>query len=252
MGILRRLFPKRDDIVCISYPKSGRTWVRFALGLAGADVKFKHGGYASQDPDELGYRFEGLRKQVFGKKNIFLYRNPIDTAVSEFYQIPNRIFNSDNPDYERTKRRLAEENLLPPTDVNAFVLHPVWGIPKICQFNSAHLKYFKNKKTAYIVRYEDIKREPKKYFSEMLEFCGVQGFDIDKVVDESSFDSMRNLELNAPQSVRKQHKLYGLKNGDVNTMKVRKGRVAGFVDELSDATVAAGRKLCAEYGLPVE
>ena len=251
MGILKRLFPKRDDIVCISYPKSGRTWVRFALNVAGADVVFKHGGYASRDPDDLGYEFEGIKPQIFGKRNIFLHRNPLDTAVSEFYQIPNRIFNPEHPDFERMTTRLKAENKLPPTDVNEFVLHPIWGIPKICKFNAAHIDYFKDRKNAYIVRYEDLRQQPETHFVELLEFCRVKDFDIDQVLADSSFENMKKIELSASPEVRKEHKLYGMKDGDENTMKVRKGKVAGYKDELSEATIAAGREICLQYGLQV-
>jgi hypothetical protein len=193
--------------VCISYPKSGRTWVRFALDVANAPVTYNHGGYATRDPAQLGYTFEGVRRAFFGERNIFLHRNPIDTAVSEFYQIRNRIFTPAHPRYTEMHDRLAAANLLPPPGVDEFVLHPVWGCGKVSAFNRAHIEYFGKRGNSKLVRYEDLRADPAGQFSALLDFLGVRDYDIARIVEESSFEKMRQLEVDGDTQTRKKHAL---------------------------------------------
>ena len=253
MRFWNRLRGVPEEIVCVSYPKSGRTWVRFALDVAGASsVKFNHGGYASRNPDEMGYEFLGVRPKVFGDRNIFLYRNPLDTAVSEYYQMFNRIFTPDHAAYERIRSRLAKLDRLPPASIDDFVLHPIWGCRKVSAFNAAHIAYFGRGKNNLIVRYEDLRRDPRRYFSQMLDFIGLENYDIERVLRESSFENMRALELNGDSDTRRAHKLYGMKANDENSLKVRKGKVGGYADELRPETVEAARAICATFGMSID
>lgn len=234
--------------VCVSYPKSGRTWVRFALNVANAPVTYNHGGYATRDPGQLGYTFKGVRPAFFGDRNIFLHRNPIDTAVSEFHQIHNRIFTPSHPHYAEMQQRLAAEHLLPPTGIDEFVLHPVWGCGKVSAFNRAHIDYFGKRRNARLVRYEDLRADPKAGFSGLLDFLGVRNYDIDRIVEESSFERMRQLEVAGDADTKKKHALYGMRNNDENSLKVRRGKVNGYVDVLAPETVTQARRICGEFG----
>lgn len=234
--------------VLISYPKSGRTWVRFALNLAEAPVKYNHGGYATRDPAQLGYSFEGVRPAFFGDRNVFLHRNPIDTAVSEFYQIYNRIFTPEHPRFEEMRARLERLDLLPPQTIDEFVLHPVWGCSKVCQFNRAHVDYFGKRSTAMIVTYEELRADTRSKLSEVLDFLQLKNYDIDKIVAESSFQKMRQIELTGDTDTKKKIALYGMRDNDENSLKVRRGKVNGYIDELKPDTVNAARALCQRQG----
>jgi hypothetical protein len=63
----------------------------------------------------------------------------------------------------------------------------------------AHIDYFKDKKNTYIVRYENLRQEPETHFAELIDFCGVKDYDIDRVLADSSFENMKKTELNASQ-----------------------------------------------------
>jgi len=221
--------------------------VRFALTLAGAKYRHNHGGYATRDPNELGYRFEGVRPENFGDRTIFLHRNPIDTAVSEFYQVRNRIFNEDHPHFQEMTARLTRENLMPPEEIDAFVLHPIWGCRKVCAFNRAHINYFAKRRRNKVISYEDLRADPRARIAELLDFFGVESYDIDHVVESSSFDSMKRFELNSAPEIRKKHALYGMKGDDPNTLKVRRGMVRGYLDALKPETVETARSICSKY-----
>lgn len=219
--------------------------MRFAMQVADADVNFSHSGYGSKGLDGIGERFESLNPQFFGQRNIFLHRNPLDVAVSMFHQIHNRNFAPSAPQYDEIRQKLVKLDRLPPAEIDDFVLHPVWGCRNIAAYNQAHLDHFSGRDDAIAVRYEDLRADPHTHFSRMLDFSGLKRYDIARVVEESSFDRMRALELDADKSERRTHKLYGLKNGNENTLKVRKGEVRGYVNALRPETIEQAARICA-------
>ena len=73
--------------VFVSYPKSGRTWIRYIFALVNLDVEFTHAGFGTREIKQIGTEFNGVKKSVLGRRNIFMYRNPLDTAVSLYFQI---------------------------------------------------------------------------------------------------------------------------------------------------------------------
>lgn len=251
--MIRNLFSpkKRDPTVCISFPKSGRTWVRFAMHVAGANVRFSHAGYGTKGVEEIGELFENLKSEHFGQRNVLLYRNPLDVAVSMFYQITNRNFAPSAPDYNRIREKLVELDRLPPATIDAFVLDPVWGCRNIAAFNRAHLNHFAGQNDFLAVRYEDLTADPHTHFARLLDFARVKGYDIERVVEDSSFDKMRALELRADQKQRREHKLYGLKDSDENTLKVRKGAVRGYKDVLRPETIEQAAKICSDFDFKI-
>jgi len=168
-----------------------------------------------------------------------------------FHQIHNRNFSPSSPRYDQIRRKLVSLDRLPPADIDAFVLHPVWGCSNIAAFNAAHLARFDGRGDAIPVRYEDLRSDPHTHFARMLDFAGVSNYDIERVVSESSFEKMRSLELGKDQEARKAHKLYGMQNGDENTLKVRKGEVRGYRSSLRPETIERAQAICAAHGQPV-
>jgi hypothetical protein len=77
----------------ISYPKSGRTWVRYVLSLAEVRVKFSHGGHGTANLKEVvgkvvamtGLSFVALSKRS-GWKVIRQIENGASNVV-RFYEL---------------------------------------------------------------------------------------------------------------------------------------------------------------------
>jgi hypothetical protein len=57
--------------VFVSYPKSGRTWLRYVLDLVGCKVKFTHAGHGTANVREIGEPFVAPMIADLGHKNIF-------------------------------------------------------------------------------------------------------------------------------------------------------------------------------------
>ena len=61
------------DIAFISFPKSGRTWMRYVFHLVGCPVTFTHAGHGTSQR-EMGEPFSGVDTSELRSKNIFLHR----------------------------------------------------------------------------------------------------------------------------------------------------------------------------------
>ena len=118
--------------------------------------------------------------------------------------------------------KLTKLGRLPPVDINEFVLHPIWGCEQISKFNRGWRDYLQNERSAFVVRYEDLKEDPLLWFTRLFDFLGHKNYDLDRLIAESSFQKMRMVEL---QGADKKLKLYGLKDADYDSLKVRKGAV---------------------------
>jgi hypothetical protein len=75
----RRIALSDREIVVVSYPKSGRTWLRYMLDQLGIHLTYSHQRPARPLP--AGWE---------GKKIIFLHRDPRDTAVSHWFALAKR------------------------------------------------------------------------------------------------------------------------------------------------------------------
>ena len=140
---------------------------------------------------------------------------------------------------------------MPPEDIDGFVLHPVWGCGNIAAYNRSHLRYFSWQRKALKVRYQDLPAEPHTHFARMLDFAGVKDHDIDRIVNESNFDNMRKIELDAEGEKRREHNLYGLKDENPDSLKVRKGKVQGYRAVLKAETIEQANRICARFGFEI-
>ena len=103
----------RHEPTGISFPKAGRTWVRAVLRKSGAPLTFTHAGDGSRGR-ELGLPFDGVPAAYRERPVLFLHRNPIDTAVSFFFQVTKKDFAAGTFKYYQRYPRLWLRGVLPP------------------------------------------------------------------------------------------------------------------------------------------
>jgi hypothetical protein len=240
--------PSNADACIISYPKSGRTWLRVLLGMAlcrefGVDSEvlldtpaltdgvgllrthFHHDGsdiragldYASLPADKRAYR---------DKIVIFLARDPRDVLVSSYFEATRRSF------------VFQEAPVWFDGSLSEFVCSPVFGAKKIAAFYEIWARNEAVPRSFLLIRYEQLHAAPQEVVSTVLRSLGardVREESISDAVKYARFENMRRLERsNAFQ-------FPGLRPGDASdpeSYKVRRGRVGGFVDYLSPADVA--------------
>lgn len=237
--------PGRPALTFVSHPKSGRTWMRYVLHLVGVRTHFTHAG-AGSTSGSLGRRFEGVDPELLERERIvFMHRNPIDTAVSFYFQIHRK----DLPPWSLRffKRWLPYTwaRRMPPRDIEDFVLHPGVGVPKIVAYNRAWIDALAERDDALVLSYEEARTSTHSVFRRLLGFAGRQVDDVERIVEQSSFENMRRLEASGRG---RDLMLSEGRAGDPESRKVRRGRVRGYHDYLSPDVVARCREIAAAEG----
>lgn len=222
----------------LSYPKSGRTWLRYILHLAG-DIKatYSHANTGTETQEIGSDRIEPDPFVAVADRVVFLHRNPIDTAVSFYFEVHHRRLGITKKGAAEVYLKLRREGKLPPKDLFAFLCHPSYGVLKVCRFNQIMKRHLEQQTAPHIeVTYENLKRDPVQGFGAIMAFLsGNPNRDVEKLVREASFDKMKSVE--APAAGRAGKKVIpGLKPGwffTSNARKVRRGKVEGYRDYLS-------------------
>jgi len=228
------------DAVIVSFPKSGRTFVRAMLarlyqrrfgiderGLlefpmlrrAAADVPrvlFTHAGDAMRGPDEIHID----PSDYAGKKMVLVARHPGDIAVSRYHHLKHR-------SRDKARRRLAEQPL------ERFVWAEQGGIPSVVAF----LNRFAAVPGAVIVRYEDFLGDPAKSLKKLAQAIDLKA-DQKDIADAVEFGSLANLKRLEREGYFSSSRLRPARKTDDQSGKVRSGTSGRYRDEL-DAEAAA-------------
>lgn len=217
--------------ICISYPKSGRTWLRMILNSLGIDMEYSHIDTGA-DRKSWGKRFDELDvPSVTREKIVFLHRDPRDVVVSMFYEFTKRQL----PILDLEQRAKYEaRGLIPPLTLSEFVRSPRFGIEKTIIFNSR----CKEKLNAYVLSYEDLSTNPVEQVSKLIQYLKIdRSFDqVSKAVVENNFSSMRRREATGDIPANMIGRLGPTDPFDPNSYKVRKGIVGGWTTEMDIET----------------
>lgn len=232
LPIRRKILYSIADKYFISFPKSGRTWIRFFLakyfaskyGLPlimdyftlkkhGSIPRFHltHGVFFGESIAQLHRSLSELKN----KDVMLLVRDPRDIVVSFYFH-----------DMKRQSFLNAEQLTL-----SEFIRREQLGLKRIVEYLNAIYANRLNFKSFSFIRYEDLKVD-KSEFSKILTFLeeDIDAAAFDYAYEESSFNNMKSLEqkqaINHPS-------LQTANTEDNNAYKVRKGVVGGFKSEFS-------------------
>ena len=240
--IYKRLFYKigKSEHYIISYPKTGRTWLRYLLGnyiidqyslsqnfIGDTDylcwkakipkIKFRHSGsFVYSSSSDLAIDFESKSKSFASKKLVFLTRNPYDTLVSSYYH------------YKYREGKYLD-------DISSFVRDDFLGIPRFVSFHNAWHDRIIDSERTLLISYEEMKESAEKVLKSVLMFFDFNDVNLQRVkfsVSKSSFDNMRKIEV----TNRKNDFLTKI-GSDVTSMKTRKGKVGGYLKELKQEDI---------------
>jgi len=222
----------------VSYPKSGRTWLRVMLSEyfvarydlpEGSLIEFANFHYEDPQIPKI-YFTHDIRDTLLtpaqvvrdrsayrNKRLIFMVRDPRDVVVSMYFQ--------------RTRR---DENFS--GSVSDFVFGRVGGFETLLYFYKSWMESLPDISESLLVKYEDMKISPQQELSSVLSFMG---FDPDPelvqaAVQASSFDQMKKKEANNEYG---RAWLAAGNLDDKESFKVRKGKVGGYRDYLSRSEI---------------
>jgi len=249
LEILRR----PTDVYIISYPKSGRTWLRVLLGKA---ICLQYGL-----PDELmldthrltsaagllrthfvhdyseilsGLHYRRLperKREYASKKVVFVVRDIKDTLVSSYFQATKRTYKFKGP-------------------ISEFVRSETFGVKKIVTFynvwhNNSHVP-----KDFLLLRYEDMHQNPSDALIRTLRFIGLEQIE-DRIIKEAvAFASFNNMKKMEAGGYFKDAKMRPGDAGDEESYKVRKGVVGGYTTYLNEADIQYIDQTVAKMGCP--
>lgn len=244
----------------ISYPKSGRTWLRLLIAKVlqvrfGLKVKredfFEIQLFSSYNkavpsivvdhyPDgqtTWSGRMEDLKrllKRYASSKVIFLVRDPRDVVVSHFFQ--------------DTKRPKKNPELFYQGSISEYIRDQKYGLDGIIKFCNLWASQRNVPKDFLLVRYEDLHRNGLDELKRVTDFLGlanVTDAQLKEAVDFASFGNMQKFER------EDYFKTSMLRPGDVKdteSYKTRKGKVAGFYNYLGKEDIDfLNNKLSAEF-----
>lgn len=229
------------DIYLLSFPKTGRTWLRMMIGR----VLQQHFGehdisvldlhhFNAVDPripkiwvdhdDNPQYKApEELRldkSEYRGKKIIFLARDPRDVVISLYFHMKKR-------------------NQFYTGDLAGFIEQRNGSVDTIIHYYNNWARAENIPESFLLVRYEDLHADGPRELRRIMDFMGISGVAdsvITDAVEFASFSNMRQMELDDALDSKK---LRPADKSDEDSFKTRKGEVGGYRNYLSPAQIAA-------------
>jgi len=205
----------------VSYPKSGRSWIRYVLHLLGLEskIRFHHDGCEFSDPSKppLALDFAArLRMYANAGRIVYLRRDPRDVMVSLYFQIKGRM--RDVFDFKG--------------DISTFIRDDYFGAANLLEFDKQWRELCR-RGFALCISYEECHENLEGVIRRVLTWYE---FDVsDRVLraacDAASFQNMREVELSGE---------FGqawLQPRNEAT-KTRRGVVGGYLDHFSAADIA--------------
>lgn len=195
----------------VSYPKSGRTWIRYMLRLLEMDhlLTFHHDGFEFNSRDHAPHDFDRISRRdriaaVDGV--IYLSRNPGDVLVSLYHQITGRFV--DIFGYRGT--------------VSDFIRDDYFGAQPLRQFRDMWAELGADSK-CLVCSYEDFHRNTERSLMRLLDFVQVPVSQqrLQAVVSQAQFNRMQAVELSGAFS----DPWLRPRNG---ALKVRSGRAGAY------------------------
>ena len=181
----------------VSYPKSGRTWVRFMVdsylaGLHGIPVSNVFQVERLVDPRwriewthltaQMTYllRFDQIRdldlSQIEGRSCVFLAREPLPTLASAYYQARDRLgIFSGTP--------------------SEFVRSPLFGVRKLAAFYELMADLRDRFGSLTLITYEDLREDAAAGLRSVLRTLGseIDEDRVEKAVQDGRFDNLKRL-----------------------------------------------------------
>ena len=240
------------EVLILSAPKSGRTWIRtflcaylckrHGLGFTLQPGRYDHPGFPRVifSHDRFEHRTKGNRwDRVRGKylvprrelrraRIVLLVRDPRDCFVSLYLQM--------------TRRDPSADAMLKRKSVGELLRDNRFGIRSIVRAMNDWLDEFSGRKDFTIVRYEALRASPAEHFRDLLAVIGETTLDtsiFQEALEFSRFENMQKLEAAGVFDSKILHP------GDVRdpeSFKVRRGKVGGFREYLSNEDLAYAAK----------
>lgn len=230
------------DSFLVSYPKSGRTWLRFLLSCYFADLAqlgfepdltttfrvlpnfdrdpvrgigaFVHNAGGDRLPLVLVSHLTYNPRLFLDRPVIFLVRDPRDVIVSAYFHATRhkKVFSGD---------------------IGAFLDDPTYGLPALFRFLNGWAEGLRGRRHI-LVSYERMQAEPEATVGGILSFLKMEnhGDLLCKAIAAAQFDRMRDKERD--QGIPG----HDYDRSDTLSLRMRSGKTGGFAEWLAPAQAA--------------
>jgi hypothetical protein len=257
LGQLEVAIAARSQLIIIAHPKSGNTWLKVMLtrlygqrhGIAPEDFA-RYPSLADKNPAmprfaatngwysyerAIGDRLqpEAADSGLKHKPVVLLARNPLDIAVSWYFQFTKR--------QSAHKQELINAELVHPLDrahieMWDFVRHSDIGLNSLIDFLNYWEQALHSLDRTLITHYEALRADPGAVLRQITTLMGdsFSDADIQQAVDFGSFDNLRKLES---AGFFRSGGLTLRNAKDPESFKVRRAKVDGYRDYFTPAQV---------------
>lgn len=231
------LAERRAEVLLISYPKCGRTWLTMLLtralanyagldevdylsnDICGAKARTSNIPYIRISHDDSPHwktvrNLARSKRRYRRKKIILLVRDPRDVVVSMYF--------------ERTRRERAYKGTL-----EEFLHERKGSLETILTYYNVWAKERARPKDFCLVRYEDLKADAVGELRRILRFVGIEELSHAHLEDAARFASFENMRSMETKGVFKSGRLRPRDPSDTESFKTRKGKIGGYVNYLS-------------------
>ncbi len=250
---------QQADAVIVSFGKSGRTWLRVLLSrfyqlqyglsehqLIGFDNLHRNNVYIPQ----LFFTHANYIKDYTNNRNsqadfytskvVLLVRNPLDVAVSQFFQWKYRM---------RAGKKALNKYPAHGSDMDIFdfVMAQDTGLTAIIDYLNGWANEADQMYKLLIVRYEDLHSDTADTLNTIVNFIGTPGSrqHVDAAVSFASADNMRQMEQKRTFWLSGSRLLARDKNNP-DSDKVRQAKVGGYKDYFNDEQLQTLHKIVAD------
>ena len=245
----RRL--RGSDVVIVSHPKSGRTWLRVMLSryfqlrygvpdryMLGYDnfhamdarvpkVFFTHDNYLRSYTGNLD-----SKQDFFGKRLVLLVRKPQDVAVSQYFQWKFRT---------RPIKKWLNQYPEDGSEISLydFVMTEAYGVGEVVEYMNRWADALPKFQEVLVVRYEDLRANPVQEFRRVADFVDGPS-EPEQVEGAVEFGSVKNLRAMESRDGfwRSGSRLTPRDRKNPDSYKVRRAKVGGYRDYFDDEQVA--------------
>ena len=202
----------------VSYPKSGRTWLRVMLDDLGIEAVYTHDGSSFEGHLSVANLDSDKTKFEAGLV-LLMVRDPRDVVISGYFQVVRRL-------HLQTADSMS---------ISDFIRNPRYGIEKSVRFNLDWFAVAPEMADLAIVRYEDLHKNTTRVLSAIVRFARAEAATdiVGDVAFQRSFAHMQQLESIGGFEARYGNALTPADLADPESYKVRRGIVGGYVDYLS-------------------
>lgn len=214
--------------VIVSYPRSGRTWLRVMLHELSINPVFSHGAARKMLYGDANTMRHDI-PDYFGNRVLLLLRDPRDLIVSYFHHcVRQNVWDGD---------------------LSGFIRHPIFGFERLLAFTLGWLEAHGRFKDFATVRYEDLRQDTEIELKRVVAFlgCTISGPQaLSKVVAEQSFEQMKYREKSGELHARYGKRFTPGSEND-NERIVRRGVIGSHVDEMARAERDFCENMLARY-----